>query len=142
MSPRRTSIQDRRQRRSTVRKKADMGWFRALFHRPGRGPEARRPKTPLDLNLVEATRVAREIEINNPEVIIAGVRQLRRRGSGPTWVIDVVNRSSGRMVSLDQRDHWTRRLQEILPGRSLEEARIIHCSRVAPPGRSATSLLS
>ena len=120
-----------------------MSWFSALFHPTrNRGPALRRPQTPPDLNLVEATRVAREIEINNPELVIAGMRQLRRRGSRPTWVIDVGNRFTGRMVSLDERDHWTRRLQEILPERSLEEARVVRRSVVAPPGRSDTSLLS
>ncbi|MPZ48364.1 MAG: hypothetical protein GEU75_03470 [Dehalococcoidia bacterium] len=118
-----------------------MSWYSALLHlRHGNGPSVRRPAAPPPFDLPEVTRLAREIEVNNPELVITGIRQLRLRGK-PSWVIDVVNRLNGGMASLDERDHWTR-LQELLPERSLEDARVIRRSEVSLAPRGDGSLLS
>jgi len=77
-----------------------------------------------ELDRMSALQVARDIELNNPELVVAGVRVIRRAGKA-LWTIDVVNRSNGRMASLDDHDDWTRRLQEILPDRSTADARVV-----------------
>jgi hypothetical protein len=73
-----------------------------------------------------ATRVSQTLEANNPELVVAGIRQVQRKGKRPTWAVDVVNRLNGKMISLDEKDDWTQQLRQILPDRSTEDARIVN----------------
>jgi hypothetical protein len=62
-----------------------------------------------------ATRIAELLEANQPDLKVAGIKQVRRDGKRPTWAIDVVNLGNGKMASLDEKDYWPARLREIKP---------------------------
>jgi hypothetical protein len=81
-------------------------------------------KKPQKLDRETATQVGRDIEANNPELVVVDVRLVWRDGRS-VWTIDVVNRTNGRITSLDDHDDWTRRLQEILPDRTTADARVV-----------------
>ena len=67
--------------------------------------------------------VARAVEISNPELVIAGILRVPCRAGD--WTIDVLNRVNGQMISLNERDDWSRRLQKLLPNRSIADARLL-----------------
>ena len=119
-----------------------MSWFHNLAEFINRhGLLTLKPAAPRLSALEQGNRVARQIEINNPEVVIAGVRQVSEWGHR-SWIIDVVNRETGRMVSIEEYDHWSQRLLEILPFRSLDDARLARPPRPVAPTRGEGRRLS
>ena len=101
-----------------------MSWLNHLFRRDHLStPPATRHHFRLDLET--AQQVAQSIELNNPELVVAGLRPAIGLGAARGWIIDVVNRHTGQMTSLSEHDNWSRRLQEVLPCRSAEDARVV-----------------
>lgn len=104
-----------------------MSWL-SIFHR-GHGKVPSATHRSFNLDLETAKRVGQSVELNNPELVVAGVR---RSPGSQSWTIDVVNRYTGQMTSLSDHDHWARRLQEISPCRSAEDARVVQVPSCTP----------
>jgi hypothetical protein len=99
-----------------------LSWLTHLFRR-ARPHAALTTRHSFRLDLTTAKQVAQSIELNNPELVVAGLRPAVGAAGG--WIIDVVNRHTGQITSLSEHDNWARRLQEILPCRSVEDARLV-----------------
>jgi hypothetical protein len=63
-----------------------------------------------------AYRLSQEVERSGvTDVLVAGFRR-QRFDDDTSWALDLVEPGSGRMVTLDEKDDWPRRLAELKPG--------------------------
>ena len=60
----------------------------------------------------DAAQIARTIEAERPELTVAGIRRVRVDGAF-NWTIDVIHRGTGRMTSLEEKDLWRQKLDEL-----------------------------
>lgn len=68
------------------------------------------------MDLRTAHRLGRDLGVLHPDLAVSGIRQINRPRRRPGWAIDVVNRRSGKTATIDEKSHWPRLINEILPG--------------------------
>ena len=54
------------------------------------------------------------VEKTYPGVVVVGVRRMSF-SRADSWALDLLNPKTGRMITLDEKDDWERRLTEVMP---------------------------
>jgi hypothetical protein len=68
------------------------------------------------MDLRTAQQTARHLGLLHPDIAVSGIKQVSRPRRRPGWAIDVVNTKTGKTATIDEKSHWPRLINEILPG--------------------------
>ena len=60
-----------------------------------------------------AVDLAQSVERSHPHLIVAGYRLTSMERPVDSWALDLVDRATGKMITLDEKDDWERRLSEL-----------------------------
>ena len=60
-----------------------------------------------------ALNLAQTVERAHPQLIVAGYRLMSTERPIDSWALDLVDRATGKMITLDEKDDWERRLSEL-----------------------------
>ncbi|HEX5141435.1 MAG TPA: hypothetical protein VFX19_10845 [Dehalococcoidia bacterium] len=67
------------------------------------------------MDFVTANRVAQDLEDHYEGLMVAGFRRTVLDRPHDSWAIDIVNPSTGRMVTIDEKDDWEVQLERAFP---------------------------
>jgi len=67
------------------------------------------------MDFESAVALSGQVEREYPALIVGGFRRMSRERPQDSWAIDIVERTTGRMVTLDEKDAWQRVLEVNFP---------------------------
>jgi hypothetical protein len=87
------------------------------------------------MDLRTAEKTARYLSSLHDDLVVSGIKQVRRPRRRPGWAIDLVNRRTGKSATLDEKGYWPRLINEILPGFAEEKLGVSARGRARTQGR-------
>ncbi|HWO73251.1 MAG TPA: hypothetical protein VNN21_06805 [Dehalococcoidia bacterium] len=62
-----------------------------------------------------AVVLSERVEREYPGLVVGGFRRMSKERPHDSWALDIVERATGRMVTLDEKDAWQRVLEVNFP---------------------------